>query len=384
MRDRERETQRSNELDGLRGLAALTVVFSHFYDLFPPSRWTILWKVVPLYLLSAGRESVVIFFVLSGFALHRMVIKAAPFHYHEFALRRIVRIYGPYLPALLLAIAGNFWLSHGVRSNFSDWFDHAWPLPIDWRSAWQHVAFLGEYDTTPFNGAFWSLVHEMRISLVFPVIFLLVKRRGAVWNSFFAVALVVLGSILKANIPRPNNLGETLHYSGLFIAGIYISEHQELLASWYRLQSFRLKTLLVVGALFLFCYGRLVTHFLPNGYGELLDLPVGLGAAAIIVLAFAATQFSAFLVWKPVAWLGTRSYSLYLLHGTVLLALINLLNMSHPSVLVLPLYVGLTLLLTHLFYSGVEHPLVLLSRKFTSNRRARLAKEWEPHAPVTK
>jgi len=367
--EREIPSGRSDELNGLRGLAALTVVFCHFFSLYPDSHWTLYWKASPLSILTSGRASVVIFFILSGFALHRMILNTAPFRYHEFALRRFTRIYGPYLAALLLAIAGNFCVARGVRPNFSDWFNQTWPLPIDPAAIWQHVVFLDEYNTRTFNIAFWSLVHEMRISLVFPFLLMIVKGRSAAWSSLSVLFLFIVGSALRANDPRPNNLGESLHYAGLFVAGIYISEHQHGLAAWFRGQGAVFQGFFIVGALAIFCYGRFASHLFPYGYGELQDIPVGLAAAALIVLAFSWRPFSAFLVSKPMDWLGTRSYSLYLVHGTVLFALIDLANMNGPHLLLFPVFLALAFLATHFFYLAAERPLVFLSRKFSPNPR---------------
>ena len=369
------DSGRSDELNGLRGLAALIVLFCHFFSLFPPSRWTFLWKVSPLSLLTSGRSCVVIFFVLSGFALHRMVLKSVPFGYHQFALRRVTRIYGPYLAALALAVAGNFWLSRGIRPGFSDWFNQTWLVPVARTAVWRHIAFLGEYDTKPFNCAIWSLVHEMRISLVFPLLLLTVKGKSAVWSSCAVLFLFTVGSFLKANTPRPNSLGESLHYAGLFLVGIYISERQRTLAAWFGSHAAVFRRLFILSALVLFCYGRFASQLFPYGYGEFQDIPVGLASAALIVVAFSSPPVSAFLASKPVDWLGTRSYSLYLVHGSVLFALVNLFNMNRPHLLLLPLYFVLALFSGHLFYISVERPFVLLSRKFTPNIRSRLNHE---------
>ncbi|HEX3679420.1 MAG TPA: acyltransferase family protein [Galbitalea sp.] len=64
-------------LDGLRGIAALVVVFHHVYQIARPflepttHAWAVgtLWwfiSATPIKLLSAGSESVLVFFVLSG------------------------------------------------------------------------------------------------------------------------------------------------------------------------------------------------------------------------------------------------------------------------------------------------------------------------------
>jgi peptidoglycan/LPS O-acetylase OafA/YrhL len=76
----------------MRGLAALIVVFHHFrlvweggpltltfHEMFSASPWQRLawaFRALPLRWLTAGPEAVVLFFVLSGFALHRMLSSA--------------------------------------------------------------------------------------------------------------------------------------------------------------------------------------------------------------------------------------------------------------------------------------------------------------------
>ena len=343
--------RRAAGLDGLRGLAAITVALGHFFFLFPQNRWTAVWKYSPLYALIAGREAVVVFFVLSGFALHKMMNAERGFEYWRFALRRIVRIYGPYLGALGLAVAGNVWLSEGPRAGFSRWFNDAWPLPVHAADVRAHVLFLGDYDTGRFNGAFWSLVHEMRISLVFPLLNRLVRGRRWWWGGGLTAAMMVSGSLMSVRIGEPNNLGETLHYAGLFVVGILIAERPSL----------RVKPLWMVAALVLFYYGRGVARVLPVEYANLLDVPVGLGAAAMVIWALDAK----WLLARPVQWLGERSYSLYLVHVAVLLGFVNLLHMKAPSMWLVLLYVPAMLGVTELFFQAAERPLLQLSRRLS-------------------
>ena len=341
--------KRTAGLDGLRGLAAVTVALGHFFFLFPQNRWTPLWKYSPLYVLIAGREAVVLFFVLSGFALHRMIGHRANFIYSRFVLRRVIRIYGPYLVALTLAVAANFWLARGPKPGFSEWFNTAWPLPVRVADVRAHVLFLGDYDTTVFNGAFWSLIHEMRISLLFPLLDWLVRGRGITFGVCVAAAMLVTGTLLSPLIGEPNNLGETLHYAGLFVAGILLAERPAL----------RIRAIWIIVGIVLFYYGRGLARLFPAEYADLLDLPVGLGAALIVAYAVKAK----WLLGTTVQWLGRRSFSLYLIHTSVLLALVNLLHMKQPHIALLWLYLPVTMLVTELFYRGVEQPLLKLSRQ---------------------
>jgi peptidoglycan/LPS O-acetylase OafA/YrhL len=344
---------RAAGLDGLRGVAAVTVALGHFFFLFPQNRWTGVWKYSPLYVLVAGREAVVVFFVLSGFALYRMMDGQSNRGYAQFAVRRVIRIYGPYLAALGLAVAGNFWLSHGNRAGFSGWFNQEWPVPVRMNDVVSHVLFLGDYNTAVFNGAFWSLVHEMRISLVFPVLYWLMQveaiRRRAVWGIGVAVVMIVAGSLLGTSI------GQTIHYAGLFVAGILIAQRPGVGVS---------RVWMCCG-LVLFYYGRGISRLFPAQYADLLDLPVGLGAVILVVWALR----SRWMMSGVAQWLGRRSFSLYLIHITVLLAIVNVLDLRQPHFMLILLYLPLAMLITEGFYQLVERPLLHLSRSFGNVKR---------------
>jgi peptidoglycan/LPS O-acetylase OafA/YrhL len=365
----ERQPRRSKELDGLRGLAALTVVFLHFYLLFPTTRWTPLWRFSPLFVFIAGGEAVVLFFVLSGFALDRMYAKSQIAGYLAFVLRRVVRIYGPYLVALALAVTGDYFLSHGYRGHFSPWFNRTWIRPFDWSDVWRHAAFLGVYNGVIFDTSFWSLVHEMRISLIFPLLFVWTHGRKARLQLAFAFSLVLAGAVASATITKGTDLGESILFSGLFVAGICLSEQRIYTVSWYRSLSLSRQAALLACTLLLYFYGRLTAHLFPPSFGVLLYLPVGIGASGIILIASASRRAARFLTSRPIAWLGDISYSLYLIHGTVLFSLVNLLNLRKPAIWPFFLYLPLSLTAAAIFYSLIERPLVLQSRRFTRLHR---------------
>ncbi len=95
-------------LDGLRGCAALYVVFYHVYHplshygpLQFPANWLIGWA-------AAGRYAVAVFIVLSGFVLMLPVTRhpqrALNGGVFGFLMRRARRILPPYYAALLLSV----------------------------------------------------------------------------------------------------------------------------------------------------------------------------------------------------------------------------------------------------------------------------------------
>jgi peptidoglycan/LPS O-acetylase OafA/YrhL len=222
-----------------------------------------------------------------------------------------------------------------------------------------HVLFIGDYDTTRFNGAFWSLVHEMRISLAFPLLDWLILGLPLVRAVGIAVVMIVAGSFLSVWIGSPNNPGETLHYAGLFAAGILVAQRRVSLAKWVGGLTGPRAICFSAAAIFAFYYGRGVARLVGSQFSDLLDVPVGLGAVLIVIWALQ----SKWLLTRPMQWLGERSFSLYLVHVTVLLGLIDCLHLQHPNILLVFLFVPLTLAVTELFYLIVERPLLQLSRR---------------------
>src|SRR5260370_27650821 len=83
-------------LDSLRGVAALTFVFHHFSRICSPSVVHFIDRT-PLRLLAAGHQAVSLFFLLSGFVLTLPYKKNGRLNYGPFLLKRICRIYLPYL-----------------------------------------------------------------------------------------------------------------------------------------------------------------------------------------------------------------------------------------------------------------------------------------------
>jgi peptidoglycan/LPS O-acetylase OafA/YrhL len=122
-----KQRPRYAELDSLRGIAALTVVFYHFRLMWLFSVQEHRWSVV-LNPITCGHEAVLLFFLLSGFVLAIPNLRGKGQPYPIYLLRRSLRIYAPYLFALLFAVAGaSVWhgpLGHGY------WAANTWSQPV--------------------------------------------------------------------------------------------------------------------------------------------------------------------------------------------------------------------------------------------------------------
>src|SRR5215468_722575 len=115
-------SRRFEELDSLRGLAAVTVVLNHHLNVLPSvfdktayvsDQWLLAAiKHSPLHILWAGHEAVVFFFVISGFVLALPYFKR-DLAYTPFIFKRVSRIYLPYIVAVGVAMLAATLFSRG-------------------------------------------------------------------------------------------------------------------------------------------------------------------------------------------------------------------------------------------------------------------------------
>lgn len=371
--------RRLPELDAVRGIASLTVVFLHFHEMWAPSdastlpRWERTASLVlkPLY---AGSEAVILFFVLSGLVLSLPFLHSRGQSYPTYLLRRILRIYVPYLAALALALVGaTIWHGHPYHG---EWAAVHWSRPISLRLIVQHLAFLGVYDWRQYDFVIWSLIQEMRISIVFPFLFLLVRRLGNVPSIFCAIALSCTAAVVvpaSPDLSAAYSLGISAHYIACFIVGILLASNLDRLAAWWKGKSCGVHFALAAGSLIAYTYGpvlglRILSALLRSHVATLNKiLIVGnwitmLGVIGLLLLSLNSAPVRGMMNLQPPQFLGRISYSLYLIHPTVLYALTFSIGGRLSPWLQFPIYVTLSILVAWAFYSVVERTAIQWSR----------------------
>ena len=208
-------TQRINYLDSVRGLAALAVVFYHFFgwkwDRFPDK----LLQYNLTSLVFNGSDAVSLFFVLSGLVLswkyfypNQALVIDGP-HYREYVLNRVVRLYLPFLAALLLVYYYSIH-HHGDNLTLLSEF-------VTNKFGWMEEALLirGKHDLyTPG----WTLEVEMVGSLLLPFLVLLLRYNRQLFGTLLAVFLVIGGSFVMGTLGH-FMLGMVLTYYFPRIAG---------------------------------------------------------------------------------------------------------------------------------------------------------------------
>ncbi len=207
-----RARERLHGLDGIRGLAALFVVFHHCWLLsFPgyPSNtgpWWLGWLVY-------GHFAVVIFIVLSGFSLSiaparsRWQLRSV----REFARRRAWRILPPYWAALAFSLAVAWWI---VAQPGTD-------EPTGKSVAVYGFLVQDLFGSPSPNGAFWSIAIEAQLYLLFPLLLLVRRRWGAAVMLASITAIVVMTAALSPHESHIDKLMRlTPQFAALFTAGI--------------------------------------------------------------------------------------------------------------------------------------------------------------------
>ena len=171
-----RDTQRRYAaLDGLRGIAALTVFAIHVWIYQLPNTVELRRDSSEKTLLFEGRVAFVMFFVLSGYLLYRAFARAAlrsgePVNVRSYLVRRAARI----VPAYYVAILGTLALLAAAGDVPGRRLVDAAQLPL-------FFVFAQNYspDTLlKLNAATWTLAVEVAFYVMLPVIGWLALRCG--------------------------------------------------------------------------------------------------------------------------------------------------------------------------------------------------------------
>jgi peptidoglycan/LPS O-acetylase OafA/YrhL len=369
---------RISELDAVRGIAALVVVLHHCWETLLPDQNTFpflpahtpltatlriaAWiNLSPLKLLFCGRAAVGLFFVLSGLVLSRQIQANAA--YGQFLVRRVFRIWVPFALVILAAAA----LALGLSGPLPQlpWINESWSVPVTWQLVAGHLLMLGIPAYVTLDNPIWSLIHEMRISLVFPLLARLAGR-GVSRLLAGSVALFTLLSITHLTGPviaqvhsqtgreLLHSLVDTARYCLFFVLGIVLATRGDRITERLRqLPAARRRQLWALAFLLL---------AIPYVAGY-LELAYALGAALLLALCMGSPRVRQWLAAPWLTWLGKVSYSLYLVHLLVLLTLVHTLRGLMPLPVILALAVTGSFAAAALCNRLIEMPANRLGRR---------------------
>jgi len=345
-------------LDALRGLAALSVVFIHFHAAFNEFARPH-WYLLPI----IGGNPVTLFFVLSGYVLSIPYWLGKQPSYSVFLVRRFFRIYVPYAAAVLIAILVASRLLYS-QLPVTPWFYRTWQSPLTWSLISSQLFTI---DTTPkINTAFWSLRYEMEMSVVFPAVCWTISRLRP-WGALLATIVVAKAGFILYNHPEHpvwQEFGAALAYGSFFLLGAILAWKSEAVARLYHKTPKWLKYLCLVPVI--------IGYF---GIGHVGKWAAMAPLACCGVLVFAQhSRISRLLDTAVPEYLGRISYSMYLLHATVLWATVILLYGKVPLLVLGLLYCAVTLVISHLSCVLIEEPAMRFGKRVTAKGGAKTAR----------
>jgi len=360
---------RYRQLDSLRGVAALFVFFSHFFLIFKiDGSLTLSLEARPLGVLINGHSAVMFFFVLSGFVLSLPFISnEKPLNLAEFYIKRVFRIYPAYILAILLAIVLKTFVfdKHGTE-HFTEWVRNFWLW--DWNKQNYHeiiktFLLIGpNFNADLIDPVIWSLVTEMKMSLLLPFFIVIVSRSNVFFNLLFF--LITIGLIYN----------HQAGYLSVFYLGILLAKYKDYLTAKFRSVSIALVIAAMIFSLFL--YNINFEFFKPYGdfthvFGYFWrDMASAIGSCILIIIAISRKRIANILETRFFIFAGDISYSFYLIHLPILITICSFFS-SRSAISNIYIFLSVIILafvISYILFQFIEKPFQAYAKKLVKRK----------------
>jgi peptidoglycan/LPS O-acetylase OafA/YrhL len=354
-------------LDGLRAIAAIYVVAHH-------AKWQVYGDglnrhgidAVICQIFKFGHDSVTMFIMLSGFCLMLPVIKSKGMLKGGAALfirKRVKRIVPPYYFALIFS---GLLIAIFIGHKTGTWWDQS--VPVTLGGVLAHLFLVQDLFpryTPDIDYPLWSISVEWRIYFLFPLLVFMWQKLGPVLSTCLSFGISI---VFAEAVGHFFNYYPSLQYVGVFSLGMLAAaiaywDHPEL----KKLSELPWKLISVP------CFVTWLAYAwrLPKS-NYLEDLIFSLfGFCLLLTLAKPLQRRSvAFYVGaKPIAFLGTFSYSIYLIHAPLLQLLeqymFSALHYQPALMFIAFVAIGIPLIVgvSYMFHVACERPFMNVKPK---------------------
>jgi peptidoglycan/LPS O-acetylase OafA/YrhL len=278
------------ELDGIRGLAIIMIVFHHFD------------YVGMHYFGGRGFLGVDVFFVLSGFLITQILLtyKDKGIKLRTFYIRRVARLY----PILLISVLT-------LLAIFGSTFEF-----LDKAPAIRSLLYIKNF--WPWGGIFgpmWSLSAEEQFYAIFPIILFLgtklFKSKLSILLSLWLAGIWYLGYKASGSSHNFNSDGVfnlVVFRPSIILVGSLIALNKE------KLEKLVSKFTVMWIAIFVGLVTLTIKTQFPPLAGIATGLLILLFSDAATAKSFLARTLRRLVGIKPLAWIGLLSYSIYIWH----------------------------------------------------------------------
>ncbi|RQW66375.1 acyltransferase [Listeria sp. SHR_NRA_18] len=353
-------------LDALRGIAALTVIITHFAETYAGE------SLIKGIFQPFGRSAVILFFLISGISLSMSFQKKISFSWQEYmsySVRRIFRIYIPFIVAILIGEGIYLILQPQGIAELSKWFNLTGTDTSNFSILIENIFMTGNY-VNRINPVIWSLIIELRISAIFPLLYLIAKKYGAHGACLLMFGSLVTGVAILYSLTPKFLLGQTVFYIAFFVLGIVISMY------WSNSKDMSKRVYYLIGIPSLLLYFHVVIFNLLGipTFKIISDVVIGLGSAGILLFFYESKMAQKHLTNRMYQVIGKISFSIYLVHCIVFIPMVYMMQQMKREVWIIQgISIPIIFICAYIFYGIVEYPSKILgqslSRKIESRKR---------------
>lgn len=368
-------TQRIFGLDLMRAMAISMVLCSHILWIYNPADG-IIRQLFALF----GFLGVEFFFVLSGFLIGKIIYKI--FIREEFAIenvfgflkRRWFRTLPNYFLVLLINIVITISLGYSIPklasyfvflqngfSKMSTFFPESWSLSVE---EWAYILL-------PMSLLVLSVLVKPKNKSRFFLIMTLLLIALFIFFKFLYNFKIETTNLDEWNMSLKSVMIYRLDaiFNGVLCAWISINCKE----GW---EKYKLPSAVIGILIMMFMYfGMGVLRILPENYPlvwNVIYLPLASLSIAFFMPFFSQLEMSIGIIKKPIEFVSKVSYSIYLLHYSVIMQLLMLfVDREKTSLLQLHLitafYLTATLSISYIFYRFYEKPMMDLRDKPSRN-----------------
>lgn len=322
----------SPQLDSIRGLSALIVLFAHCHQiLIAPSNDALFSGGVGLF----SQAAVMIFFVLSGLligkSLTRNIHQNSSLQLKEYFLDRFNRLYPPlmfslFLVGILYFLAPYFFPSNSLFFIESDQYLARQGYEVTLSSVFSSIFFLNGFigNTISVNGPLWSLSYEFWYYVL--AAFLLKSS-----NPFYLLLFITL-TIILALLNKIFILYSIVWFSGLIVAILHNN-------NIYNKTIHKVMYFISILGTIVFSYIFLSTEYkiptINNEYLKILSLHFYKVFIGLLTSCFIYSILIGDLKFTSIFKKSSNySYTLYIIHFPILLFIFGIIQLKIENSLI--------------------------------------------------
>jgi peptidoglycan/LPS O-acetylase OafA/YrhL len=358
-------------LDGLRAIAVLAVIAYHLnFD----------WA-------AGGLLGVTVFFVLSGYLITDLLIAefvtTGRINFKNFWIRRARRLLPAMFTMLLVVITYVTIFEQSMMDKLEKDTVAAILYVSNWWYIFQDLSYFESFGPPSLLTHFWSLAVEEQFYILWPLLIVLVLKLKVKEGSLFSI--ILLGAIASAAamtlLYEPGTDPSRVYYGtdtrvfslllGASLAVVWPS--RKLSTSLPPEIRWKLDFVGLFALAFIFYMFWSTDQYQDFLYqGGMVAMSVA-SMLVVAVIVHPSSKLNTVLSFKPLRWIGVRSYGIYLWHFPVIVLTSPQWGADAPSLVRTSLQLFLILILASLSWTFIENPI----RKGALTKFCRVVKHGE-------